>query len=148
MASKQKRHTPHNIYTEKHAGQEFQAFIQHKMLKYWVPYVLRMNHFSMFSYLKMTIIFKLKSHGAVLSYWVVVCCTSGEHPTVVVVAAATVTRTIADVAAITVDITLHPLSPVHASRNRSHHPKHAPSFAMHTRITLRSQAWVVRGSAA
>jgi hypothetical protein len=33
MASKQKRHTPRNIYTEKHAEQEFQDFIQHSGLK-------------------------------------------------------------------------------------------------------------------
>jgi hypothetical protein len=32
MAPKQKRRTPRNIYTEKHAEQEFQDFIQHSRL--------------------------------------------------------------------------------------------------------------------
>ena len=33
MTSKQKRHTPHNIYTEKCAEQEFQDFIQYSKSK-------------------------------------------------------------------------------------------------------------------
>lgn len=33
MASNKKRRTPHNIYTEKRAEQQFQDFIQHTILR-------------------------------------------------------------------------------------------------------------------
>ena len=75
-------------------------------------------------------------------------CTSGKHPVVVLVVlvAATVTCTIANVAAITVDVTLHPLSPVHASRDHGH-PSEARTFLRgahthHAQIPSLGSTWI------